>query len=168
MTTAIDELPTVGVSRLRAAGRITPLDKTTTISFGDSDVSFTVGVAHLHFPNGGDWAFFLCPGPGCGRRARTLRLFEGNLACKHCLKARGIHYRVELFSHRSKRTPYVVSRLLARLNSTTPARLHPSSPGQMLDRRARLEAALRRSLIAARQFALDEHDQMLAKLMEDK
>jgi hypothetical protein len=32
---------------------------------------------------------------------------------------------------------------------------------RMLDRRANLEAKLRRSLIVARQFAIDEHDKML-------
>jgi hypothetical protein len=33
----------------------------------------------------------------------------------------------------------------------------------MLDRRVRMEQALRRSLIVARQHALDEHDKWLAK-----
>jgi hypothetical protein len=38
----------------------------------------------------------------------------------------------------------------------------------MLDWRSHLEAALRRSFIVARQYALDEHDERLAKLMRDK
>ena len=37
----------------------------------------------------------------------------------------------------------------------------------MLDRRANLEAKLRRSRIVARQYALDEHDKMLRKPLED-
>ena len=63
-------------------------------------------------------------------------------------------------------TPPFAPRLLARLNSNTPARLHPRN-GQMLDRRANLEARLRRGLIRARQFAIDEHDERLAKLLDD-
>ena len=65
------------------------------------------------------------------------------------------------------RAAYHAPRILARLNSATPARLHPR-PGRVLDRRANLEAKLRRSLIVARQYALDEHDKMLAKPLEDK
>ena len=41
-----------------------------------------------------------------------------------------------------------------------PSRINPRR-GRVLDRRASLEAKLRRSLIVARQFAIDEHDKML-------
>jgi hypothetical protein len=59
-----------------------------------------------------------------------------------------------------------VPKLLARLNSDKPARLHPR-PGRMLDRRAHLEFALRRSLIVAREHELEEHE--LRKLrLKDK
>ena len=43
---------------------------------------------------------------------------------------------------------------LARLNSDTPLRVHPR-PGRMLDRRANLEFALRRSRIVARKHGVD-------------
>ena len=162
MRTAIDDLPFVGVSRVRAAGEITAFSEVATVTFGD--MSFTVGVQHVRFRNGGDWAFFLCP---CGRRCRTLRLYEGFLACSGCLKRRGLRPRVQLFSHASKRTAFTAPRILARLNSATPARLHPRN-GRMLDRRVPLEARLRRSLIVARQYALDEHDKMLGKMLKDK
>ena len=132
--------------------------------FPASEVSFYVAVAHRQFPNGGSWSFFLCP---CGRRCRILRLYEGaSLACCRCLGARGLRPRVELVVT-PNRAAYLAPRILARLNSTTPARLHPR-PGRMLDRRTNLEAKLRRSLIVARQHALDEHNKMLAKLLEDK
>ena len=111
----------------------------------------------LHrWPNGGSWSFFLCP---CGRRARALRLLDGHLRCRHCCKASGLRYRVELI-RTEKRAAYHAPRILARLNSEAPARLFPR-PGRMLDRRVNLEAKLRRSLIVARQFAIDEHDKML-------
>ena len=49
---------------------------------------------------------------------------------------------------------------IALLDGDKPARVNPR-PGRKLDRRANLEAKLRRSLIVARQFAIDEHDKML-------
>ena len=94
MRQAIDDLPSVSVSRLRALGEITPEMKTTTVMFGD--VGFAVALALFRWPNGGSWSFFLCP---CGRRARILRLYEGGLACRGCLKARGLRHRVELIKH---------------------------------------------------------------------
>jgi hypothetical protein len=154
MKTAFDDLPAVSVSRMRALGDITAETKTTTVKF--DDVEFVVALSLRRFPNGGSWSFFLCP---CGRRARILRLFEGGLSCSQCLEARGFRARVELI-RTEKRAAYHAPRILARLNSATPARLRPR-PGRMLDRRATLEAKLRRSLIVARQFALDEHAKML-------
>jgi hypothetical protein len=155
MRTAIDDLPSIGVSRLRAAGDIGPDTRTTTIRFPVGD-TFNVGLFHLQFPNGGGWSFFLC---ACGRRCRTLRLYEGFLACHRCLAARGLRNRVELIPT-ERRAAYHAPRLLARLTSASPARLNPR-PGRMLDRRPRLERALRRTLIVARQHALDEHEKML-------
>ena len=73
--------------------------------------TFTVALQHVHFPNGGGWSFFVCP---CGRRARTLRLYDGSLACKHCLEAKGLRYRVEDLS-RPERAAHVAARLAARL-----------------------------------------------------
>jgi hypothetical protein len=49
---------------------------------------------------------------------------------------------------------------LARLNSDRPLRVH-ARPGRTFDGRANLEIALRRSLIVARQHAIDEHHKML-------
>jgi hypothetical protein len=135
-------------------GDITAEMKTTTVKF--DDVEFVVALSLRRFPNGGGWSFFLCP---CGRRARILRLIEGGLACSQCLKARGLRPRVELV-RTEKRAAYHAPRILARLNSTVPARINPR-PGRILDRRVNLEAKLRRSLIVARQHAIGEHDKML-------
>jgi hypothetical protein len=158
MRTAIDDFPSLSVSRLRAAGEIRPNDRTTTITFPDSGVAFVVGLSHVRFPNGGNWSFFRCP---CGRNARTLRLYGSELACHSCLAARGFRPRVQLIPT-EQRAAYLVPRLLRRLTSASPARLHPRK-GRLLDRRPRLEAKLRRSVIVARQHALDEHDRMLKR-----
>ena len=148
MRVAIDHLPFVSASRMRAAGEIRPEDKTTAVTFGE--VSFTVGLSLVRFPNRGSWSFFICD---CGRRCRTLRLFEGKTACKGCLEAKGLRYWVEDLT-KPERAAWVASRLKARLLSEVPARLNPG-PGRKLDRRPRLEAALRRAeyLAARHDFA---------------
>jgi hypothetical protein len=157
MKTAIDDLPAVSVSRLRALSEITAETKATTIAFGE--VAFNVALALRRFPNGGSWSLFMCP---CGRRARILRLFDDGLSCSQCLEARGLRCRVELI-RTENRAAYHVPRIRARLNSDKPARLRPR-PGRKLDRRVPLEARLRRNLIVAKQFALSEHDKTLRAL----
>ncbi|HEY1862685.1 MAG TPA: hypothetical protein VGG77_03155 [Roseiarcus sp.] len=46
------------------------------------------------------------------------------------------------------------------MNSDTPLRIHARS-GRTFNGRVNLEAKLRRSLIVARQFAIDDHEKML-------
>jgi hypothetical protein len=101
MRVTIDDFPAVSASRLRALGEVAPAMETAIVAFGEAQ--FTVGLFHRRFANGGGWSFFVCP---CGKRVRILRLHEGALCCCHCLKARGYRYRIELFSHRSRRVPY--------------------------------------------------------------
>jgi hypothetical protein len=139
MRTAIDDLPCVSASRLRAAGLIGSHDTTAAVVFPAAP-AFLVALSHLQFPNRGGWSFFLCP---CGRRARTLRLHNGSLACGRCLRARGLRYRVEDLS-KPERAAHAASRLKPRLASDTPVRLNPR-PGRRLDRRGRLAVALWRA-----------------------
>jgi hypothetical protein len=140
---AIDDFPSLGVSRLRAAGVILPHMKTATVAFPDGP-AFTVGLQHIHFPNGGGWSFFVCP---CGHRCRTLRLFRDAPACRSCLKAKGLRYRVEDMA-RPKRAAYVASGLRARLA----CRRLNLRPGRTLERRSRLEAALWRAEYVAQEI----------------
>jgi hypothetical protein len=145
---AIDDLPSVGVSRLRASGHIRPEDKTTTVTFGD--LTFTVALALRRFPNGGSWSFFVC---ACGHQCRTLRLYEGKPVCRACLEAKGFHYRAESLPPHQRAAYRVL--LLKRRLSAVPARLNPR-PGRTLDRRKRLEAVLwRAEYVAARHWFAD-------------
>ena len=162
MRTAIDDFPSLSVSRLRAAGHFRSNDATTTVAFADSATAFVVALSHIRFPNQGSWSFFRCP---CGRRALTLRLFEGELACRGCLKARGFRARVELIPTPA-RAAHTGPRRIGRL-AGPPARLHPR-PGRLLDKRTHIEAALRRSQIVARQHAIDEHAHQFAGLMRSR
>jgi hypothetical protein len=161
MKPVIDDLPVVSASRLRATGEIGPDTKAATIRFddGETGVEFVVGIVQRGFPNGGAWSKFVCP---CGRRAQKLRLFEGRPACGHCGRAAGMQYRSDMCSHFSKRTALTAPKRIERLNSDKPLRVHART-GRTLDRRANIEARLRRSLIVARQFAIDEYEKMLRR-----
>ena len=138
MRLAIDDLPYLSSSRLRALGEIRADAPAAVVQFPDGEV-FTVPLQHVRFPNGGSWSFFVC---SCGRRCRTLRLYNGALACKGCLEGRGFRYRVEDMSP-SERAAYVAERLAVRLASSSPARLKPHLRYSKLERRSRLEASLR-------------------------
>ena len=161
MKPVIDDLPVVLASRLRAIGEISPDTKAATIRFdnGESGVEFVVGIVQRRFPNGGAWSKFVCP---CGRRAQKLRLFEGRPACGHCVRAAGMQYRSDMCSHFSKRGALTAPKRIERLNSDTPARLHPR-PGRMLDKRTNLELRLKRSLIVERRAAVEQFEEDLGK-----
>ena len=148
MRTAIDDLPHISASRMRAAGLIRPDDTTAIVAFPDGP-SFLVALQHIHFPNRGGWSFFVC---ACGRRCRTLRLHQGAPACKGCLEAKGLRYRVGWLS-KPERAAHVASRLKPRLLSPSPARLKPHLRWSKLERRGRLEAALRRC-----EYTVSRHD----------
>ena len=148
MRLAIDDLPFLSSSRLRALGEILPGAAAATVQFPDGEV-FTVPLQHVRFPNNGGWSFFVC---ACGRRCRTLRLYNNALACKHCLEAKGFRYRVEDMTQ-SERAAHVAERLVSRLASPSHARLKPHLRYSKLERRSRLAAALRRN-----EFAVLRHD----------
>jgi hypothetical protein len=133
-----DDLPSISVSRLRALGVITAEMTRATIGLGGVEVE--VDLSLQKFPNGGSWSLFRCP--CCGRKARTLRLLDGCVLCRHCCVRRGAGYwcrRVSLRRHAERRIP----KLRAMLETPTSLRLKPVLWGK-LERRSRLEAALAR------------------------
>jgi hypothetical protein len=70
--------------------------------------------------------------------------------------ARGLRARVELV-RTENRAAYHSPKRLARLNSDTPARLHPR-PGRKLDRRANLELRLKRSVVVERRAKIAQFE----------
>jgi hypothetical protein len=137
-----DELPTVGVSRLRALHLITPSMTSALVAFGEGESALVreIRVSHLKFPNGGGWSFFHCP--SCAKRVRTLRLYDGRVVCKAC---DGLVYASQAGDKSG-----VVERLRKRLYGRE-GRL--SRPG-LVERPKRLEIALRRALIVQRRNRL--------------
>ena len=157
MKRTIDDLPLVRVSALVAHGYVARGAVTALVRFGDDGVEYEVGVRMRQFPNGGFWARFACP--RCGGGSQRLRLLDGQPACGKCIRASGLIYRSQSVRTETRHLVTAPPRL-ALLNGDKPARVNPR-PGRKLDRRAKLESALRRSLIVARQHAIDEHDKML-------
>jgi hypothetical protein len=124
------DLPSIGVSPLRASKAITADSTSVKIRFADN-IEREVGVSHHKFPNGGGWSFFLCP--TCGHRVRTLKLYDGRVVCWHC---DGLPYRCQSRDDKAPR----IERLRQALYGPKPARYN----------RRRLEVALRRALLVER------------------
>jgi len=128
-----DDLPTVGVTRLRREGVIRPDSLTVKISFGELERE--ISVTHRLFPargplgKRGSWSFFLCP--NCSRRVRNLRLFDGRVVCRWC---DGLMYRCQAVDK------------VDRIERLRQALYGPNK----VQRRRRLEIALRRALLNER------------------
>jgi hypothetical protein len=157
MKHTIDDLPVVRTSTLVAHGYIARGAATELVRFGDDEVEYEVGVRMRQFPNGGFWARFICP--RCGGGSQRLRLLDGQPVCGKCIQASGLIYRSQSVRTETRHLVTAPPRI-ALLNGGKPVRINPR-PGRRLDRRANLEAKLRRTLIVARQHAIDEHDKML-------
>jgi hypothetical protein len=152
-----DDCLFISVSRLRALGAVT--DDMARVRVTIAEVSREVRLSHMRFPNGGGWSFFLCP--SCGRQARVLKLFE-KIACWRCTRLEGkpLPYRVQL-GDRSER----IKRLREKLNGGA-ARAKPR-PGRRLDRRWRLEQALRHAIIAKHSWVRGARDALAVEGADD-
>jgi hypothetical protein len=130
-----DDLPAIGIARLRASGIVTA--EMSEVAISVAGVEAVVRLALKRLRNNGSWSYFHCP--SCGKLAQKLKAHDGRLLCWKCV---GLEYRCR--RRRSDRTART-ERLIAQLYNPEPARLHPR-PGRMLDRRNQLESSLRRNL----------------------
>ena len=153
MKTRIEDLPVIRVSTLVASGYIKRDAVAALVRICD-DVEYGVGVRIRPFPNGGFWAMLVCP--KCGGGAQRLRLLDNKPACGKCVRASGLRYRVESTAAKDRHLLTAPERI-ARLNGDKPARVNPR-PGRRLDRRAPIEAALKRSLLVARRRGIAEFE----------
>ena len=159
-----DELPTLGVSRLRAMGIIKLEDRQVVIPFGEHDR--LIGVAHTKFANGGSWSYFRCP--KCGGRARKLWLVADAPRCKTCCWSMGVRNRSAYAFGRGGRLQerdHRVDKLQAMLEGGR-LRLKPPPPNwgdRHVDRRNHLEWSLRRARIVARLAQIASQQQQNGK-----
>jgi hypothetical protein len=159
MKRTIDDLPLVRVADLVARGYIRRDAMTARVRFGDDGVEYQVGVTLRRFRNRGFWAMFVCP--RCGGGSQRLRLLDDRPACGACVKASGLIYRSQSV-RTEKRHLVTVPARIARLKSDKPFRVH-ARPGRMLDRRANIELALKRSLIVARRAKIGQFEKDLGE-----
>ena len=146
-----DQLVSVDVSRLKAAGAIRLEDRQVVIPFGEQNK--LIGVAHTIFWNGGSWSYFVCP--RCGRRAKKLWLVDDAPRCRLCLEKLGVRHRASYGFGRTERLrerDRRIDRLQAMLEGGAMRfKPVPSNWGnRRLDRRNRLTAALQRARIVTR------------------
>jgi hypothetical protein len=115
------------------------------IGFGEGEAAprREVRVTHRRLRHGGSWSFYLCP--GCGKRARLLRLVGGQAMCRWCCCSYGIHYRIYAGS--------VAERAQARADHVE--RLRQRLAGHLRRRRATLELSLRRAQVVSRETLLE-------------
>jgi hypothetical protein len=144
----LDELPSVRVNDMRRSSVLTPdLDRVAVTLQSDdgASVSTEVGVVPVRMRSGGLFLKFICG--SCGRRAQVLRLHAGRIMCGRCT---GLRYWCE--------GKPAIRRAQHRIERLKTTRFHggPVSqrPGRTIERRAQLEASLRRSeAVVRRHFA---------------
>ena len=149
-----DDLASVNSARLRALGVIRPDASSAVVSFGEGADALKreVKVWHRAFRNGRGISLFLCP--ACGGKAQLLKLYDGGLRCRNCLKAAGVQFRIaygtraERAAAREKRIEALKAKLAG-----GPLRLRPL-PQMTVARRRELELSLRRALIREREKLL--------------
>jgi hypothetical protein len=158
MKRTIDDLPLIKVSSLRAGGFIGPETRTTLVRFDDSGVEYQVGVTAKLFPHGVVRSMFLCP--RCNGNAQRLRLLDNQPACGECVRKSGLIYRSQ--SVRTEQRHLVTApKRIAHLSGGGPRQVRRP---KLLEGRKRIEAALRRSIIVARQFGHDEFAERVKRL----
>jgi hypothetical protein len=144
----LDQLPSIRVTELRRSGALTPDMTRTAVTIQGDDgtpVSREVQVVRVRMRSGVVFLQFLCG--QCGRRAQVLRLHAGRIMCGRCT---GLRYWCE-GKPAVRRAQHRIERLKA-------TRFHGSPvsrrPGRTMERRAQLEASLRRSeAVVRRHFA---------------
>jgi hypothetical protein len=154
----LDEFGSVRVPRFRATGVIDPAKRQAVIPFPNGKQKL-IGTAHVRFPNGGGYSYFVCP--RCAKLAGVLYLVDDAPRCVRCCAAIGVAYRTRMGFGRSERqqaSDKVLDRLIAKLKTTEPLRFKPAPANwggkcKLIDRSRSLTVSMRRRLLA---FRLDQ------------
>jgi hypothetical protein len=151
-----DDLLSVNSARLRALGVIVPGAATAIVSFGEGADALKreIRVWHREWSHGRGLSLFLCP--RCGGKAQILRVYDGAVWCRNCLKRAGVQYKIaygteaEQAEARARR----IEKLRAKLNGGS-LRVHPRE-GRGIERRRPLELSLKRAMVVERLGLLEE------------
>lgn len=151
----LDEFPKVRISRFRAMGVVDPKRHHAVIPFPNGK-SKLLSVYHRHFPSGGGWSLFLCP--GCSRRTPNLWLIDDAARCWTCCDAMNIKARNRYGFGVNERRRYrdkALDELQAKLESGERLRLKPNPPSwrgraQTIYHSQSLTNLLRRGMISLR------------------
>ena len=151
-----DDLVSVNSARLRALGVIRPGAASAVVSFGEGADALKreVKVWHRAFRNGRGISLFLCP--ACGGKAQLLKLYDGGLRCRNCLKRSGVQFRIA-YGTPAERAAAVAKRIEALKAKLAggPLRVKPLAGGMTVARRRELELSLSRALVREREKLLD-------------
>jgi hypothetical protein len=150
----LDQYEKVRVPRFRAMGIIDPSRYYALIPFVVR--TKLLSVAHVRFPNGGGWSFFVCP--GCSRRTTNLYLIDEAPRCGRCCGARNIHHRSRYGFGREERLRERDKHLdcmQAQLDATTPLRFNPAPKhwrgrSRIVSNSRALAMRMRRSMVVCR------------------
>ena len=149
----------VNSARLRALGVIRPGATSATVSFGQGADALVreVKVWHRQFCNGRGLSLFICP--SCGGKAQLLKLYDGGLRCRNCLKRSGVQFRIAYGTpvERAEARDARIERLKAKL-AGGPLRVKPLCRGMTVARRRELELSLSRALVREREKLLDAEE----------
>jgi hypothetical protein len=81
-----DEFTKLRISRFRATGIVDPAKRYALIPVGERQK--LIGTAHVHFPTGGGFSYFICP--RCAKLAQSLYFIDDAPLCRHCCHALNI------------------------------------------------------------------------------
>ena len=148
-----DDLVAVNSARLRAMGVIKPDAASAVVSFGDGEDALQreIRLWHRVWSHGRGLSLFLCP--SCGGKAQILRVYDGAVRCRNCLKRCGVQFRIA-YGSRPERAEARAKRI-----ETLQARLRADSlrvDGGPARRRRELEQSFRRAKIREREALLEE------------
>jgi hypothetical protein len=147
-----DEFVSVKASGLKAEGKLE--GQQALIDFPDG-VDRVIGIRHTRFPNGGSWAYFVCP--KCGRRSVKLWLIADAPHCYRCCFSLGVRSRSAYAFGQNARLKERDQRVekIAEMLECGPIRLKPRPYRKAPDRLKRLTITMRRGRIRLRlnQFA---------------
>jgi hypothetical protein len=149
----LDQYPKVRISRFRATGVVNPSRNYAIIPLNGRDK--LLNVVHTHFPCGGGYSYFVCP--GCSKRAVVLYLIDAP-RCRRCCQALNIVDRSAYGFGRTERLrarDQYLDELIRKLETTEPLMLKPAPPNwggrcRRVQRGNRLTMRMRRNMVALR------------------